>query len=120
MLAAKAAGKVVKLDKIDTVATTLGALAVTSSVLESRIETNSVIVNDQQAVRACLDYADRYRQLVEPSCGAALALVSDESLRQQYLNNFSKANKKVAVIVCGGSAVSLDLLQTWRTKYCMP
>ena len=48
--AAKAAGKVVSLPKISTIASTLGALAVTPATLSSPIATSSVVVSDKDAV----------------------------------------------------------------------
>lgn len=59
--AASVAGKVVRLDKISTVATTLGALAVTSAVLDTKISTTPFVVSDSEAVQACLDFANQHR-----------------------------------------------------------
>ena len=111
--AAKKAGKPTKIDKISTIATTLGALEVTGSTLESSIETISVVVSDESAVRACIQYADTYRQIVEPSCGASLSIVLLEELSEKYL----KKDETIVVIVCGGSAVSLELLDKWKRQF---
>lgn len=111
--AAKRAGTVVKLNAINTIASTLGALAVVPSVLDNRVPTNSIVVSDKQAVSACLEFASQFRQLVEPSCGATLALLYDQHLSQTYLQNF----RSVVFVVCGGSAVSMDLLNMWKTKF---
>lgn len=100
------------IDKIETIASTLGALAVTTAVLDNRgIDVQSHLMSDSDAVRACLRFLDEQRILVEPACGAALAAVYDrENARISYA-------ERVCVIVCGGSAVSLDLLQGWRDRF---
>jgi L-serine/L-threonine ammonia-lyase len=106
---AKREGKVVSLDKIDTIASTLGALAVTSSVLNSKVSCESVVVSDKDAVEACLKFVDEHRILVEPACGASLSLINSPA-RFAGLKN-------LVFIVCGGSAVSLQLLDSWKKKF---
>ena len=107
--AAKQAGKIVRLPGITSIATSLGALAVVPQVLESPIRTESVVVSDACAVQASLQFADEFRMLVEPACGAALSLYYNQD--QYHLG------KNVVVVVCGGSIVSLDLLQQWKTRF---
>ena len=103
-----------RIDKIDTIASTLGALAVTSAVLDDRgIDVQSHLVSDSDAVRACLRFLDEQRILVEPACGAALAAAYDRQSAR-----IADASR-VCVIVCGGSAVSLDLLQGWRERFVL-
>ena len=120
--AAKAAGTVVRLDKIDTVASSLGALSVTPTVLDSSsraaLMTESLIVTDIEAVSACLQFADEQRSLVEPACGACLAAVYSPRCRD-LLRRDGKEVKDVVVIVCGGSVVSLALLQQWKLKFAL-
>lgn len=113
--AAKIVGKPVRLGKIDTIATTLGALEVTSSVLDPQINSKSEVVTDKQAVKACLKFADEFRHVVEPSCGAALSLLYDKKLASKHFLPMTN----VVVIVCGGSAVSLDLLAFWKNKFSL-
>ena len=56
---------------------------------------------------ACLSFADDHRVVVEPACGAALALAYEgvEVLR---------AARQVLLIVCGGAGVSYDELRELR------
>jgi L-serine/L-threonine ammonia-lyase len=121
--AAKAAGHIVKLEKIATVATSLGALAVTPAVIDraslAARNTRSIVVSDAEAVAACLRLADEHRFLVEPACGAALAAVYSDRHIKRILDLAPTRGfiRKVVVIVCGGSAVNLDLLHLWREKY---
>lgn len=111
--AAKLAGKVVSLEKIATIASTLGALAVTPATLSSCVPTSSLVVTDRQAVQGLLLVAEELRQMVEPACGAAVAVLADEQLMRANLNSACT----VVVIVCGGSAVSVELMAKWKSDF---
>jgi L-serine/L-threonine ammonia-lyase len=102
------AGRLVTLDRIATVATTLGARTVATQALSwsGKHPVTPWIVSDRAAVRACLRFADDHRILVEPACGAALSAVYD---RAQPL----RKSGPVLAIVCGGAGVNLSLLQQW-------
>lgn len=105
------AGRLVTLDRIATVATTLGARTVAAEALawSRKHPITPWIVSDSAAVRACLRFADDHRVLVEPACGAALSAVYD---RAEPL----MGAQQVLVIVCGGAGVSLALLQQWAGR----
>lgn len=105
------AGKVITLDCIETIATTLGAKRITDQAFEwsKKQRIDPQIVNDRQAVKATLQFAHDHRLLVEPACGASLALVYEQfSILKQF--------NSIVVVVCGGAGVSLPLLQEWKTK----
>lgn len=104
-------GKLVTLDEIKTLATSLGAKRVTPQALEWTKHHPVVpyVVSDKQAVDAAVHFADQQRVLVEPACGAALALLYDHSI------DFKKY-KRVVVVVCGGSGVTRELMQQWIDK----
>lgn len=104
-------GKLVTLDAIKTVATSLGAKTVTKQALEwNKIHPIFPhVISDRQAVKACMQFADQHRILVEPACGAALSLIYERKID-------SNKHKKIVVIVCGGSGVTRDLMQEWATK----
>jgi L-serine/L-threonine ammonia-lyase len=106
------AGRLITLDRITTVATTLGARTVAAQALlwSQKHPVTPWIVSDQAAVRACLRFADDHRVLVEPACGAALSAVYD---RAQPLRGAGP----VLVIVCGGAGVNLALLQQWASQF---
>lgn len=106
--AAIQAGKLVTLDKIDTLATSLGAKRVAQAAFDwsKKHRIISQLVSDQQAVKACLKFADEQRVLVEPACGAALAVAYD---KLPVLKGYSS----ILVVVCGGNGVSLKLLDQW-------
>ncbi len=104
--AALKAGQPVALERLSGVATSLGARQVCQrafAVSQSR-PVVPMLVSDQEAVSACLAFLDDHRTLVEPACGAALAL-----LYQQKLSFHEREN--VLVIVCGGSTATLASLQ---------
>jgi len=107
--AAIKAGRIVTIDRIDTVAKSLGARAVTEEALKwtKKHTVRSKCVSDQAAVLACKRFADDHRLLVEPACGASLSLCYDG-------DSDLKNHKKVLVIACGGAAVSPQLLLDWE------
>lgn len=106
---AVAADELIRLDKITSIATTLGAAQVTSKAFEwsKQHEIIPVVVTDREAVNACLRFADDLRVLVEPSCGATLSLLYDNS---HYLDKY----ESVLIIVCGGAGVTIGQLQAWN------
>lgn len=106
-LRAVEAGKVVSLDAIDTVATSLGAKKVAESALEWSRKRKVVthICTDAEALTAAKKLADTFNVLVEPACGAALSAVFLPSPLIQRAST-------VLVIVCGGAGIDTDIF--WR------
>jgi L-serine/L-threonine ammonia-lyase len=103
------AGKLIRLDEIKTVASSLGAKQVTSRALQWTQKHRIIphIVTDASAVNACLNFADDFRVLVEPACGASLSLIYDES-------NVIQSLKSILVIVCGGIGGDIEKLLQWK------
>lgn len=101
------AGKLVTLDQINTIATSLGAKRVAKRLFEWTQERTIIplVVSDFDAATACRKFADDHRVLVEPACGAALSAIYD-------IKRFKSlaAAKSILVIVCGGVGISIDLL----------
>jgi L-serine/L-threonine ammonia-lyase len=95
------AGELVELEQITSVATTLGAKKVARQALEvSRaFKVVPCVVTDRQAIEACLAFADDHRVVVEPACGAALALAYQGIAQLQTSEN-------ILLIVCGGVGVN--------------
>lgn len=110
--AAIEAGKLVTLDKIDTICTSLGAKRVAQHALEvaQTFNVESIVTTDARAVAAVLQFADDMRTLVEPACGASLSLVYDNhpSLKPYH---------RIVFIVCGGTGVSLGQIEAWKNDY---
>lgn len=107
-------GRLVTLDQITGVATSLGAKTVAQGAFEraSRHPVQSVIVTDVEAISACVQFADEHRCLVEPACGASLALAYNrpESLADA---------ESIVIIVCGGIGVSLEKIRQWKERYAI-
>jgi L-serine/L-threonine ammonia-lyase len=106
---AVASGELVTLDRIASIATTLGARRVASKAFEYATTRDVMpwVVSDAAAVEACLKFSEDHKVLVEPSCGASLSLVYD---RASVLDEA----QTILVIVCGGSGVTIDKLLAWR------
>ena len=109
--AALAAGHRVTLDAITSVATSLGAKQVGERAFQLAHEhpVTSIVVDDAAAVGACLRFIDDHRIVVEPACGAALALAYD---RAEVLVPY----ERVLVIVCGGVTATVDQLEHWASS----
>ncbi len=106
LAASRSAGELVSLDAITSRATSLGARQVCERSLQITNErpTTNVVLSDEQAVAACISFLDDHRLLVEPACGAALAVVYDLADR---IEDF----EVLLVVVCGGVTTSLDDLR---------
>lgn len=110
--AAVAAGHLVTLPAINSIANSLGARTVAQHALDlvmSRPITCTT-VTDAEAVAACLKFADAARVLVEPACGAALAV---PDVHPELLQPFSRP----LIEVCGGIGVSLQRLMEWKAGF---
>ena len=101
------AGGLVTLDKITSIATSLGAKTVAAAALAvaNDFDVDACVVTDREAVDACLRFANDHRVIVEPACGAALALVygNDAAVRH---------TQTLLTVVCGGSGVTYRDLST--------
>lgn len=109
---ALAAGRPVALPAITSIATSLGARRVCERAvaLAREHEIVALTVSDAQAVAACLKFADAYRLLVEPACGATLAALD---VHPEVFARFDR----MLVEVCGGIGVSLAKLLEWKAQF---
>lgn len=105
--AAMQAGHSVELERIASVATSLGAKRVADQALACAQQhpVHSHLVSDRAALEACERFLLDHRVLVEPACGAALALAYAPGALAQYQN--------VLVVVCGGATATLEQIQAW-------
>ena len=111
LAASMTSGRLVELPAITSIATSLGARRVCQRAFEitqSR-PVDSVVVDDRAAVNACMRFLDDHRVLVEPACGAALAVAYAHA---DQLARF----KRVLMIVCGGATATLAQLQAWQAS----
>jgi L-serine/L-threonine ammonia-lyase len=102
------AGHSVQLAHITSVATSLGAKRVCEQALQWWRERpiRSLVVSDQSALSACEHFLADHRVLVEPACGASLALAYEQAPALEPFNS-------VLVVVCGGATASIDQIRQW-------
>jgi len=103
---ALAAGKVIQLPAITSVASSLGARQVCDQALLSAREHTviSQVISDAAALRACDILLNDHRIMVEPACGAAVAAVTESSAHLASVES-------VLVIVCGGATMTAARLR---------
>jgi L-serine/L-threonine ammonia-lyase len=106
------AKKLVTLDAITSIAKTLGAKRVCQQVFDcsQKYPITSVVVTDETALRACKNFANDTRYLVEVSCGAGLAVIY-EKLPELMEILKDKKEPIILMMICGGNAMTLDDLK---------
>ncbi|MBS0444807.1 MAG: pyridoxal-phosphate dependent enzyme [Proteobacteria bacterium] len=112
LAASLAAGRRVELDAITSIATSLGAKQVCEQAYAwtARHPIASVVVSDLDAVKACERFIDDHRIVVEPACGAALAVAYAAGAPALA------AWKRVLIVVCGGATASTAQLAAWSAS----
>jgi len=100
------AGKLVSLENINGIAKSLGAKKVAQRAFELTKEHPiiPVTVTDAAALKACIRFANDHRYIVEPACGASLAVVYNNP-------NLLESKQNILVIVCGGNGTTLEMLR---------
>ncbi|HXD08344.1 MAG TPA: pyridoxal-phosphate dependent enzyme [Burkholderiaceae bacterium] len=106
--AALQAGHPAELDRITSIATSLGAKQVCAQAVKvaSERSVRSAVVSDGDAARACMQFLEDHRVLVEPACGAALA---PGYAANAVLDGF----KEIVFVACGGVTSTLDQVRGW-------
>lgn len=112
------AKKLVELDAITSEATTLGAKQVAQRAFEVGMQerTKSVVLNDAEAAMGSWRLADAERLLVEMSCGVCIALCFKGRL-ERALGRALDREEEVVIVVCGGSNVTVDMVDGWKKQY---
>ena len=107
--AAVAAGELVTLDAITSLATSLGARRVSEQAFAwtKRHPVVATTVTDAEAVQACLDVAKEHRVIVEPACGAAVAATLQRAVP------VLRDARNVLVNLCGGACATYEDLVDW-------
>lgn len=105
------AGERIELPAITSIATSLGAKQVCQQALDwaARHPVRPVLVSDEQALAACEAFLDDHRILVEPACGASLALAY---AAHPALHDC----ERVLIEVCGGATATVAQLGRWRAE----
>lgn len=108
--AATLAGQAVEIERISSIATSLGAKRVCDQAVKYLDEhpIESVVVSDQDSLNACERFLLDHRVLVEPACGAAISLAYNHSALSQYNN--------ILMVVCGGATATLAQIREWLAK----
>jgi L-serine/L-threonine ammonia-lyase len=103
------AGRLSELPSISGIATSLGARKVCERAFEisQNRPVECVVVSDWAVIEACTRFLDDHRVLVEPACGAALAVAYTHA---DQLQRF----ERVLAIVCGGATTTVERLQAWQ------
>lgn len=111
--------ELITLDAITSIATTLGARTVSAKSFENakRPNVKTLVLEDRDAISGCLDLAENHRILVEASCGVTIAAAGSKQLRTLFPHLTEKSN--VVIIVCGGSNVTLDLLEKYKKQFSL-
>lgn len=96
-----AAGRLVTLESIRSVAKSLGACRVSPEALAwtYKHQIRNVVLPDRSAIQSCKTFAEHFRVLVEPACGVSLAAV------EAHVPELNGCNS-VLVIACGGAAIN--------------
>lgn len=105
------AGHPVQLKEIASIASSLGAKRCCEQAVQCAKEhaIRSIVVSDRSALSACERFLADHRLLVEPACGASLALAYD---RAAELEQF----KTVLIVVCGGATATIDQIRQWLKR----
>lgn len=109
--------RLVTLPGITSVAKSLGAVRVAERAFQDARKANvsTVVIEDAEACASSWRFADDERILVEPACGASVALAYDGRLKK-YLKGFS-SESKVVIVVCGGSRINLKMMEEYRLQF---
>jgi L-serine/L-threonine ammonia-lyase len=118
------AGHLVTIPKISSIATSLGAVRVADKVWDWAVKSGdnliSAVVTDAEAVSGVARFLDDARILVEVSCGAAIIPAYNGLLRRQLgrdMNDEQWAKQNIVLEICGGSNISLEMLNSYRQEY---
>ncbi|CAG8971903.1 hypothetical protein HYALB_00007819 [Hymenoscyphus albidus] len=117
-------GQLSRLGAINTIATSLGATQVASRAYEFAISypetVKSVVFSDAEAAIASVCFGDDERVIVEAACGVSIAAAYNGTIRKvvgQGLTNEEYEKKNVVIVVCGGSNVTLGVLENYIETY---
>lgn len=112
---AVSAGHTVELEKITSIATSLGAKRVCEKAFQwSRTHPiHSVVVSDQSALSVCERFLADHRMVVEPACGASLAIPYENAPELESFSN-------ILVLVCRGATATIDQIRGWKRNHNAP
>ncbi|MCJ1323759.1 catabolic L-serine/threonine dehydratase [Thelotrema lepadinum] len=111
------ADKLVTLPAITSIAASLGALRVSETAFKhaQRPNVDALVLEDRAAAMGCWRFLDDERIMVEPSCGASIAVCYGNWLRSVYPDLTPET--KVVIVVCGGSAITFNTIMEYKFTY---
>lgn len=117
-------GRLVTLEKITSIATSLGAPRVAEECFEWTRRRGADLVcstvSDRDAVMGSVGFLNDTRMLVEVACGATIAVAYNGDLRRELgkgMGDEEWKGKNVVLVVCGGSNINLDMLNKYKETY---
>ena len=113
------AGMHITIPGITSQATSLGATRVSDRTWElftSSKQARNAVLTDAEAAMGSWRFADDERILVELACGVNVALCYGGRMAKA-LGRPVKSDEKVAIVLCGGSNVTIDMINTWKQEF---
>ncbi|SCU77272.1 LAMI_0A00452g1_1 [Lachancea mirantina] len=110
------AGERVELNKISTVASSLGSPYLAEFAYQSarKYGSKSVVLSDWEVVSTTLKFADEFNIITEPACGASLHLGYYPDIVATSLERNLTPKDIIVVIACGGSCMSYEELLSFK------
>jgi L-serine/L-threonine ammonia-lyase len=123
--------KVVTIPAITSKATSMGAKACSAETLDVACQyagdvatrtrrMSTLVVDDAISGAACWQFYRDHQLMVEMACGAALAPVYQPRILEELVRGMEGKEgerKTVVIVVCGGSKVDAETLQTYERDY---
>ncbi|ODV77134.1 putative catabolic L-serine/threonine dehydratase [Suhomyces tanzawaensis NRRL Y-17324] len=107
------ADKLITLNSVNSLATSLACSYTTQQTLlnykdTSVVSTKLELIDDLDAIRACVDFERDFGKVVEPACGAALSILYSK-INLLYKNfGHLKEDDIVVLVACGGSCTTAE------------
>lgn len=121
------AGKPVILDKITSIASSLGSPYICQNSFEKAVMFNSrsLLVDDSVTVSTCTKFLKDTNILIEPACAASISVCYKPNILEDILDVKLTEKDIIIVIVCGGSCITIeDLIQLQKhddaNDVCVP
>lgn len=106
--------ELVTLDGIGSIAKSLGARATTQEILKLALNYRGKVYyrtcHDTEVIEVVEKFLGDHRFFVEPACAATLV----SCYKKEYLNGIPIGQGPIVLEICGGSAVSTQMLETWK------
>jgi L-serine/L-threonine ammonia-lyase len=114
------AGELITLESVNSMATSLACSYTTQQTMinfhnqSDSINTRLELIDDMDTLRACVEYYNKFGNVVEPACGAALSAVFNKI--DLLYKTFAHLNKDdiVVIVVCGGSCTTTKDLSRFQ------